>query len=348
MKTKGMKMMDLLKNNLEQELFKYMEICEENTIIISPFISFNIAEKFVQIIKDKNIDCKIITRFERKAFIEKASSLEALKLLIENGVQIFALKELHSKVYLIDLKRCLVGSANFTNKGLNKNHELLLFFDEDSEVEKFNSYANELIKQLDDWAITIERIQREQKIIEGYKETQKEKGKIDDSWGADLKTEESVDENAIVLSVPAGGTIHLIEKYYVHAHPISNGYNYSLTNYLTFRKPNGGVMDKIYRINKTFPIEMMKWKSEMEKLDIPDTIKDSVANYIVDRYRDFEFDKAPKYKFYLLKLLCDLTNEPHPPANNPGGWLYTIKDLKESTGYVLTINQKKKKHLVAD
>lgn len=341
-------MMELLKNNLEQELFKHIEMCEENTIIISPFISFNIAEKFVQIIKDKNIDCKVITRFERKAFIEKASSLEALKLLIENGVEIFALKELHSKAYLIDLKRCFVGSANFTNKGLNKNHELLLFFDEDSEVEKFNSYANELIKQLDDWAITIERIQREQKIIEGYKETRKEMEKIDDSWGADLKTEESVDENAIVLSVPAGDTIHLIEKYYVHAHPISNGYNYSPTNYITFRKPNGGVMDKIYKINKTFPIEMMKWKSEMEKLDIPDTIKDNVANYIVDRYRDFEFDKAPKYKFYLLKLLCDLTNEPHPPANNPGGWLYTIKDLKECTGYVLTINQMKKKLLVAD
>lgn len=266
-------MKDLLKNNLEQELFKCVKMCEENTIIISPFISFNIAEKFVQIIKDKNIDCKIITRFERKAFIEKASSLEALKLLIENGVQIFALKDLHSKVYLIDLKRCFVGSANFTNKGLNKNHELLLFFDEDSEVEKFNSYANELIKQLDDWAITIERIQREQKIIEGYKETQKEMEKIDDSWGADLKTEESVDENAIVLSVPAGDTIHLIEKYYVHAHPISNGYNYSPTNYITFRKPNGGVMDKIYRINKTFPIEMMKWESEMEKLNIQILLK---------------------------------------------------------------------------
>lgn len=341
-------MMDLLKKNLEQELFSHLQMCKEKIIIISPFISLNITEKLLQIVKDNNVDCKIITRFERKAFIEKASSLEALKLLIENSVQIFALKDLHSKVYLIDSKRCFVGSANFTNKGLNKNHELLLFFDEDSEIEKFNSYANELIKQLDDWAITIERIQREQKIIEGYKETQKEMEKIDGSWGADLITEESVDENDIVLSVPAGDTIHLIEKYYVHAHPISNGYNYSPANYITFRKPNGGVMDKIYRINKTLPIEMMKWKSEIVKLDLPDTIKDSVANYIDDRYRDFEFDKAPKYKFYLLKLLCDLPNEPHPPANNAGGWLYTIKDLKESTGYVLTINQMKKKLLVAD
>lgn len=343
-----MKIMELFKNNLEQELFNRIQMCEEKIIIISPFISLNIAEKLLQIVKDKNVDCKIITRFERKAFIEKASSLEALKLLIENDIQIFALKNLHSKVYLMDDNSCFVGSANFTNKGLNINHELLLYFVDETEIEKFNSYANELIKQLDNWSITMELMQREQEIIEGYKETQKGKEKISDSWGADLKSEKLVDENAIVLSVPAGDTIHLIENYYVHAHPISSGYNYSPTKYITFRKSNGGVMDKVYRINKTFPIEMKEWESEIEKIDIPDTIKDSVANYIVDRYRDFEFDKAPKYKFYLLKLLCDLPNEPHPPANNAGGWLYTIKDLKESTGHVLTINQMKRKHLVAD
>ncbi|CAM5198720.1 Cardiolipin synthase A [Ureibacillus acetophenoni] len=333
--------MELFRNNLEQEIFKSMQMCAEKIVIISPFISLNIAEKLVQIVKEKNIDCIIITRFERKSFIEKASSIEALRVLVESGISVFALKDLHTKLYLIDDKSCYVGSANFTNKGLNINHELLLYFDEETEVEKLNSYANKLIKQLDDWSITIERIQREQAIIEGYNETQKEK--ISNSWGADLKTEELVDEKAYVLSVPAGDTIHLIEKYYVHAHPISSGYNYSTTKYITFRKPNGGVMDKIYRINKTFPIEMKEWESEIEKLDIPDTIKDSVANYIVDRYKDFEFDKAPKYKFYLLKLLCDLPNEPHPPTNNAGGWLYTIKDLKESTGQVFTIKQMAKK-----
>ncbi|MEK4284199.1 phospholipase D-like domain-containing protein [Ureibacillus sp. FSL K6-0165] len=80
----------------------------------------------LEIVKNKNLYCKIITRFERKAFIEKSSSLEALKLLIENNVQILALKDLHSKVYLIDGEKCFVGSANFTTKGLTTNHELLL------------------------------------------------------------------------------------------------------------------------------------------------------------------------------------------------------------------------------
>ncbi|MFJ7855519.1 phospholipase D-like domain-containing protein [Peribacillus frigoritolerans] len=339
--------MELFKNNLEKELFKGLQMCKEKIIIISPFMSLNIAEKLVQIVKDKNIDCKIITRFDRKSFIEKASSLDALKLLIENGVQILVLKDLHSKVYIMDNKRCFVGSANFTNKGLNINHEILLLFDEIAEVEEFNSYANELltsIKEFGDWLLTIERIQSEKDTIEDYEEGQKQKEKISDSWGADLRSEELVDESPIVLSVPAGDTIHLIGRYCVHAHPISSGYNYTPTEYIAFRKAKGGVMDKIYFIDKKFPLEMKEWRNEIEKIEISDKLKENVINYIVNRYRDFEFDKALKYKFYLLSLLCDLPNEPHPQANNAGGWFYRMKDLKESSGHVYTVRQKEKNY----
>ncbi|MEH7181111.1 phospholipase D-like domain-containing protein [Neobacillus vireti] len=261
-------------------------------------------------------------------------------------MQIFVLKDLHSKVYLIDNKRCVFGSANFTNKGLNINHELLLYFDKQEEVKKFNYYVNELLTSINhsgNWSITLEQLQIEKEIVESYKESQKERGKIIYSWGADLNSEELVDENPYILSVPAGGTIHLIEKHFVHAHPISSGYNYTPTKYITFRKANGGVMDKIYSINKMFPLEMKEWSSEIEKIDISETVKENVIDYIVNRYRDFEFDKSSKYKFYLLSLHCDLPNEPHPPTNNAGGWLYTLKDLKESNRYVYTAKQMKRK-----
>lgn len=338
--------MEVLINNLEQELFNKLQMCKEKIIIVSPFLSLKVAEKLVNIVKDNNIDCKVITRFERKSFIEKASSLDALKLLIENNVKIFALKDLHSKVYIIDNKRCFVGSANFTNKGLNINHELLLYFENNDEVDKVNFYANELITRIENlgnWLITIPQIKVEQEIIETYKESQKDTEKISYTWGSELKSEKIVDENSIVLSVPAGSTIHLIEKYFVHAHPISSGYNYTATKYITFRKPNGGVMERIYNINKTFPIQMDEWRTEIENIEISDTVKVNLINYIVNRYRDFEFDKAPKYKFYILGLLCDLPNKPYPPANNAGGWLYTLKDLKESERHVYTIRKMKKR-----
>lgn len=46
-----------------------------------------------------------------------------------------------------------------------------------------------------------------------------------------------------VISIPASGTIELIYKYGIHAHPDTQPYKYKKTKYFTFRKP-GGVMEK--------------------------------------------------------------------------------------------------------
>ncbi|MEH7181110.1 hypothetical protein [Neobacillus vireti] len=62
--------MKLFKDNLEQELFKVLQMSEENIIIISPFMSLNIAEKLVPIVKTYQIDCKVITRFERSPLLK--------------------------------------------------------------------------------------------------------------------------------------------------------------------------------------------------------------------------------------------------------------------------------------
>lgn len=65
----------ILTSDLEQQLFKNLKLCHDYIVVISPFLSLNIAEKLVDIIKNNQIDCSIVTRFERKVFIEKASSL---------------------------------------------------------------------------------------------------------------------------------------------------------------------------------------------------------------------------------------------------------------------------------
>lgn len=335
--------MKLLKDNLELELFKVLKTAKERIIIVSPFMNLNSTKKLVEIVNITSANCTVITRFERKSFIENAHSLEALKLLILNGIEVLALQNLHSKIYLVDNQQCFAGSANFTTKGLNINHEILIHFD-NQEVDQFNSYVNEIlakIKQSGDWLITLEQINTEEQIVNSYKEHINEDKRLNNSWGADITSATSTDGNSLVLSVPAGGTIHLIEKFLVHAHPLSKGYNYAQTNYLTFRKANGGEMDTIYTINKTFSLEMDDWKKAIEGMDLTITEQENVTNYISGRYRDFEFDKAPnyKYKFYTLSVLFELPNLPHPPANNAGGWVYTIKDLKESKDVVYTVNK---------
>lgn len=307
-------------------------------------MSFSIAQKLVDIVTNKSINCTVITRFDRKSFIEGAHSLDALKKLISNGIDVFALKNLHTKMYIIDDSQCFTGSANFTTSGLNTNHEILMHFDT-HEIDPFNTYVNELltkIKQSGDWLITLKQVEMEELIVKSYMNQMKEDKRINTSWGANITTPERPDEDAMVLSVPAGNTHHLITKYHVHAHPVSKGYNYTQTDYLAFRRAKGGHMDTIYTINKTISFDMSNWKKEIEGLHLKTSEKENLENYILDRYVEFEFDKAPqyKYKFYLLSILYELPNTPHPPANNPGGWVYTLKDLKESTGIVNTVNNR--------
>ena len=64
------------------------------------------------------------------------------------------------------------------------------------------------------------------------------------------------DDNDIVLSVPAGDTIKLIEMYNVHAHPIKVGYSYRPTELIAFRKRHGGVMDDVYSIRSIHNFDM--------------------------------------------------------------------------------------------
>src|SRR4051794_2455522 len=108
--------MQLLSGNLEKHMFEEIENCHERIMIISPFLSTYTIKKLIDYIEKKGLNCTIVTRFERKAFIDGASSLEALKILIENNITVLALKDLHSKVYIFDHHTCMIGSANFTKK----------------------------------------------------------------------------------------------------------------------------------------------------------------------------------------------------------------------------------------
>src|SRR5687768_1478336 len=99
----------------------------------------------------------------------------------------------------------------------------------------------------------------------------------------------------LVLSVPVGTTIDLVEKYGVHAYPESYNYRHQDVNYITFR-PAGGEMDAIYTIVRRFK----------SRPDAPDILKraspedhERLAGYIRDRYAAQFFDDE-EYRFFIL------------------------------------------------
>ena len=107
-------MVKLLSENIKDEIFDLFESSEKEINIISPFIGIQTAKEIVKIIKEKNINVTLITRFNRSDFYSKASSLEALNLLSDNNVKILAVKKLHTKLY-IGLYRTRLDRVSATN-----------------------------------------------------------------------------------------------------------------------------------------------------------------------------------------------------------------------------------------
>lgn len=79
------------------------------------------------------------------------------------------------------------------------------------------------------------------------------------------------EENDEVLTVPINGTLELIEKYNVHAHPLTQGYPQKVPKYIAFRE-TGGVINAVYQVEDVIEV-------------IPDKYigNDNVYKYIQER-----------------------------------------------------------------
>ena len=134
--------------------------------IISPFISLRMSKILCIILNEKaNISCTVITRFYHDDFIHGASDISALKVLVENNVKVFLLKDLHTKAYLLDDNVGMLGSANFTSGGFILNHELsIMFKDEDEIVADMRNYFDTvlgLIQKTGDYMLTLQQVSDE-------------------------------------------------------------------------------------------------------------------------------------------------------------------------------------------
>jgi len=145
---------ELIKEKHGSEVNYCFSQTKEEIKIISPFLGENTCKRLSELVLTKNIKCQIITRFCREDFIRRANSLDGLEHLINCGVQAFALKHLHSKLYLFDADIAIITSANFTYGGLVSNFELGIKVDnEDNIIDECNNYFMDLWNRIEEYNI---------------------------------------------------------------------------------------------------------------------------------------------------------------------------------------------------
>lgn len=110
---------ELLDINHRDAIIDAFDKAKRQIKIISPFIQESMSKYLVDS-TCRGISSQLITRFYREDFISSVSSLTALKNLQTAGVEIYALKDLHAKLYLFDDNTAIIGSANFTGGGFGK------------------------------------------------------------------------------------------------------------------------------------------------------------------------------------------------------------------------------------
>lgn len=148
--------------------------------IVSPFIGFETSKQLVNSLKGTGVKCTIVTRFYRGDFLNHASSLEGLKMLVEAGFKVYALQDLHTKLYIFDSEIAILGSANFTTGGFKNNIELSLLIEEESElIKRLSVYYDELmekIKMTGDWLIKATQIEDEIEMVNKLTKNRKDDG----------------------------------------------------------------------------------------------------------------------------------------------------------------------------
>lgn len=125
---------EFLTDNHQEKIISTLHCSTQKICIVTPFLSESSAKMLKNCLDKKEISCTLITRFKHSDFYQKSNSLEGLSLLLDANIRLLALQGLHTKLYLIDNSIAILGSANFTSGGLQNNHELSVYIENEPEL----------------------------------------------------------------------------------------------------------------------------------------------------------------------------------------------------------------------
>lgn len=126
----------LLSNEIEQILRNELPKCKTEVNIISAFCKVSTL-KLLDLLINKNIRKRLLVRFLPSDILAGATDKEIYAYCIKNDWEVYIDNTLHAKTYIFDHIKCVVGSANTTDKGIGiaqqSNKEASVFFELNNE-----------------------------------------------------------------------------------------------------------------------------------------------------------------------------------------------------------------------
>ena len=134
-----------------QKYFKEcLKNCQEEIIVCSAFITIRGIEWFYNNLQNKDIKCRVISRWNRGDLLSKVSDIEVYNFCKKIGWGFEIIENLHAKFYLMDKKDLISGSLNLTAKGFGlvpiSNKEFGNYFEAlDEDLKNINIFLDDTI-----------------------------------------------------------------------------------------------------------------------------------------------------------------------------------------------------------
>lgn len=154
----------LLNDEVENELKKNIPLCTVDLNIVSAFCKLKTLQFIDSLVCDNNVKKRILVRFLPSDLAAGATDKEIYNFCKNNNWDIYVDHTIHAKTYVFDKIKCIIGSANTTDRGLgianNSNKEASSFFelDDDSYNKIMTLYkdASVLDQELYDYIVSHE------------------------------------------------------------------------------------------------------------------------------------------------------------------------------------------------
>lgn len=148
-------MIQILTANHAETIMDCFRNAKHEIKIASPYLSPSTADILCDASK-RGLKCTFVTRIYTDDLTKRANNIDALRNMLNADVTVYAMIALHAKLYLFDNNTAILGSANFTESGLNLNYELSIKIDADDVDSRnliaslhtvYSSMINQIIEQ---------------------------------------------------------------------------------------------------------------------------------------------------------------------------------------------------------
>lgn len=145
----------LMSTEIKKQFKEEIKCCDNSLQIITAFCKLDGLQFIEENIENNLVTKRLMIRCRMEDIIAGATDLKIYEYGKQKEWTIYIRFDLHAKTYIFDKKRCIVGSANLTNSGLQLsgggNYEMAGIFDVDqNDIGKIDSLFDHAIILNDD------------------------------------------------------------------------------------------------------------------------------------------------------------------------------------------------------